>query len=235
MKTPLLVSEIHCPHGVLEDPHRGFVRCLRLEEKGAKWLPPAPQTAPAPALAGAPPAAGPSAAPALTGPAAAAPAVVPASTGVEVAPSVVPAASASTAPPAASAPENPAPPNPPPPEPEAAAPSSFGPPLVEIKALAFENGDVPAAEKTLGKLSDALGKCVAKNGGLSRPSGAMKIQFLVRAKGRAEGVEVLSSQNVSTEALSCVRLLLKNRAIGRPSADPVGVTFVLGLKATPKP
>jgi hypothetical protein len=62
----------------------------------------------------------------------------------------------------------------------------------------------------------------------------MKIQFIVRAKGRAEGVEVLSSQNVSAEASSCIRLLLKNRAIGEPTVDPVGVTFVISLKAASK-
>ncbi len=32
-----------CPYGALEDPHRGFVRCLLPDERDAGWLPPPPQ------------------------------------------------------------------------------------------------------------------------------------------------------------------------------------------------
>jgi hypothetical protein len=35
---------------------------------------------------------------------------------------------------------------------------------------------------------------------------------------------------VSSEAAACVRVLIKNKAIGAPSADPVGVTVVISLK-----
>src|SRR5689334_7012168 len=35
-----------CPYGELVDPHRGFVRCLTPVERGADWLPPAPQPTP---------------------------------------------------------------------------------------------------------------------------------------------------------------------------------------------
>src|SRR5258706_3655416 len=31
-----------CPYGSLEDPHRGFVRCLTPDERDAGWLPPPP-------------------------------------------------------------------------------------------------------------------------------------------------------------------------------------------------
>src|SRR5206468_3792149 len=56
---------------------------------------------------------------------------------------------------------------------------------------------------------------------------------LVRSRGRAEGVEVVTSKNVTAEAAACVRLALKNRAVGAPSADPVGVTVTFNLKAAP--
>lgn len=118
--------------------------------------------------------------------------------------------------------------------PAAVAPATSEPPALEIKGFTFENGEVPRAEKAVTKLADEMGKCVAKNGGLSRASGSMKVQFIVRARGRAEGVEILSSQGVSAEASACVRLLLKNRAIGEPTADPVGVTFVLSMKPAVK-
>jgi hypothetical protein len=105
---------------------------------------------------------------------------------------------------------------------------------VEVKAPTFESGDVPGAEKALTKVADGIGKCVADNGGLTRATGTLKIQFLVRARGRAEGVEVLSSQGISPEAAACVRQLLKNRNVGHPSSDPVGVTFVLNFKPSAK-
>ncbi|HEY4121592.1 MAG TPA: hypothetical protein VGM56_27190 [Byssovorax sp.] len=167
-----------CPYGALEDPHRGFVRCLLPEERDAGWLPPAPQ---------APPTSAPSA--------------------------VASNEQDAGAPPSDSARDRAGP-----------------PPLVEIGSPAFENGQVPRVEKALTKASDAIGRCVGDHGGLTAPTGSMKVQFLVRARGRAEGVEVMSAKGVTAEAKQCVRLLLKNRAIGAPSADPVGVTVTLTLK-----
>jgi hypothetical protein len=106
------------------------------------------------------------------------------------------------------------------------------PPAVEIGAPKFENGQVTKVEKSLGKAAGDIAKCVADHGGLTADTGNLKVQFLVRARGRAEGVEVLSSTGVSREAATCVRQLLKNKAIGAPSADPVGVTVTISLKAT---
>jgi hypothetical protein len=157
-----------CPYGSLEDPHRGFVRCLTPDERDAGWLPPPPQGDP-----------------------------------------------------------------PPPPPPDGAdggrAPAPA--PLVEVGTPKFENGEVPRAEKNLGKASSEIAKCVADHGGLAGDAGSLKVQFLVRARARAEGVEVLAAKGVSAEASACVRKLLKNRAVGAPTADPVGVTVVIGLKA----
>jgi len=104
------------------------------------------------------------------------------------------------------------------------------PPTVEIGAPRFDNGQVTKVDKSLGKHAADLARCVADHGGVSGDAGSMKIQFLVRSRGRAEGVEVLASKGVSAEASACVRVLLKNKAIGAPSADPVGVTVVIGFK-----
>ena len=158
-----------CPYGALEDPHRGFVRCLLPEERDAGWLPPPPQ---------------------------------------------------GDAPPA----------EPPRAEPPADAGSSAPPPTVEIGAPKFENGEVTKVEKSIGKASADLARCVAAHGGLSADPGALKVQFLVRSRGRAEGVEILSAKGVSAEAAACVRRLLKNKAIGAPTADPVGVTVTITFK-----
>ncbi|XYH94777.1 hypothetical protein ACMHYB_44210 [Sorangium sp. So ce1128] len=172
-----------CPHGALEDPHRGFVRCLEPGEADAGWLPPSPQPEPPPDDAGAPPDGG-------------APDAGPIDGGV-------PDASIVSAP----------------------------PPLVEIREPEFMNGDVPNVAKRLEKVSTDLAQCVANNGGLSGVSGSVKVQFLVRVRGRAEGVEILEARGVTPDAQRCIRQFLKNRPIGTPSADPVGVTVTLSLRA----
>ncbi|MRG96477.1 hypothetical protein GF068_31815 [Polyangium spumosum] len=56
------------------------------------------------------------------------------------------------------------------------------------------------------------------------------MSFLVRVRGRAEGVEIESKKGVTEEAASCIRLLLKNKAVGAPSSDPVGVTVTFSLE-----
>jgi hypothetical protein len=159
-----------CPYGALEDPHRGFVRCLLPDERDAGWRPPPPQ-------GDAPPAEPPSAAP----------------------------------------------------------PADAGPPAplpaVEIGAPKFENGEVTKVEKSLGKASAELARCVAEHGGLGAEAGSLKVQFLVRYRGRAEGVEILSAKGVSAEAAACVRQRLKNKAIGAPTADPVGVTVTVTFRS----
>jgi hypothetical protein len=169
-----------CPHGALEDPHRGFVRCLQPDEKDAGWLPPAPQ--PEPPVADA---------------------------GTDAAPDA--------------APEKPVPEKPAPEKPQL-------PPVVTVGAPKFEGGEVPKAEKFLNGQLEGIAKCIATNGGLSGKKGSVKISFLVRVRGRAEGVEVASSKGITEDAGDCIRVLLKNRAIGSPSADPVGVSVTFTLE-----
>ena len=162
-----------CPNGALEDPHRGFVRCLGPGEAAAGWLPPPPQPPPADD-AGADPG---------------------------LADAAV----------------------------DGAVPTG-PPPLVEWTAPVYENGEVPRLEKALKSAANDVGRCVADHGGLAGGAGTVKVQFLVRARGRAEGVEVVSAKGVGSEASSCIRRALKNKAIGSPTADPVGVTVSFTLK-----
>jgi len=114
------------------------------------------------------------------------------------------------------------------------APPAGPPPLVDIGAPKFENGEVPRAEKALTKAATEIAACVAEHGGLTGATGTLKVQFLVRNRGRAEGVEVLSAKGVSPAAAACVRVLLKNKPIGPPTADPVGVTVTISLKPPAK-
>lgn len=203
-----------CPHGAIIDADRNFVRCLAPEEAAALIAP----LQPGPAVAAAADA-GPTPPPARD---AGAPAVA-------TAPPAV-----ATAPPAA-------------PVPADAGPADGGaavaapekvpgpPPIVEFKPATFTSGDVPKIDQKLEKLAGKIEKCVADNGGLTGSTGSLKVQFLVRAQGKAEGVEVLGAKGVGKEAAECVRRLLKNRTVGTPSSDPVGVTVSLSFKPGPAP
>lgn len=200
-----------CPNGALEDPHRGFVRCLQPGEK-SPFSPAAPDGGTGndggPGDGGTGNDGGPGAAPSAS------PTAAP-----SAAPSAVPSAAPSAAP--SVTPE----------APKVAGP----PPQVEMKAPKFENGDVPKAEKALSgaKVLEAIAKCVADGGGLSAKTGTLKVEFLVRARGKAEGVEV-TPKGVSEGAGKCVREFLKGRTMGVPTADPVGVTVLYNLKPAGK-
>ncbi|HSN98734.1 MAG TPA: hypothetical protein VLS89_10635, partial [Candidatus Nanopelagicales bacterium] len=179
-----------CAHGRLEDPHRGFVRCLEPHEADAGWLPPTPQPEPEPEPE---PDAG--AGDAGAGDAGAGDAGAPDAAPVPVTPGV--------------------------------------PPLVEAKPPSYMSGEVPDLPKKLPKILEGIAKCVGDAGGLSGTSGSLKVQFLVRSRGRAEGVEVLSAKGLPEGAEACIRKLLKNRSVGAPTSDPVGVTLTLTLQPPP--
>ena len=109
-----------------------------------------------------------------------------------------------------------------PPPPVAVAPTPEAPPVVEVGTPTFENGEVPRVEKVLNRAASDIATCIASHGGLTAETGNLKVQFLVRSRGRAEGVEIVSAKGVSTDARACVRKLLKNKAIGAPTAESRG-------------
>ncbi|NUP06639.1 MAG: hypothetical protein HOW73_11345 [Polyangiaceae bacterium] len=111
-----------------------------------------------------------------------------------------------------------------------ASPSLAGKPVsIEIGDPKFTSGDIPKAKGSLEKLSKKLKACVDDNGGLTEKRGEIELQFLVRASGNAEGVEILKAKGIGADAKKCVQALLKKKSIGTPSEDPIGVTFVLKL------
>ncbi len=120
----------------------------------------------------------------------------------------------------------PAPPPPPAPaQPEPAPkPAPAKPPTVEVSEPEFVgDGTVPKVEVFLDKVKKAAAQCVASHD--PGRTGKMKIQFLVRLRGRAEGVEVLSGKGFNDAAKDCIRLAFKNQRVGIPTADPTGVQF----------
>jgi hypothetical protein len=95
----------------------------------------------------------------------------------------------------------------------------------------FTSGEVPKAQAALEKLSKKLKTCIDEAGGLSAVPGSLEIQFLVRAAGVAEGVDIVKSKGVSDAAKKCVVSAIQKKTIGTPSSDPVGVTVVFKLTA----
>lgn len=104
---------------------------------------------------------------------------------------------------------------------------------VEIEMLEpkFTSGEVPKAPAALAKLLKPLKSCIDQGGGLTTVPGSLEVQFLVRAAGVAEGVDIVKSKGVSDAAKKCVVSALQKKTIGTPSSDPVGVTVVFKLTA----
>ncbi len=106
-------------------------------------------------------------------------------------------------------------------------------PRVTLGEPKFMGGHVKLVKKMLHKTLGKVATCVEQADGLTGGAGFFKVQFLVRVRGRAEGVEVLQRKGASKSAGDCVRKMLKNRWVGTPTEDPVGVTFRYNLAAPP--
>jgi hypothetical protein len=138
---------------------------------------------------------------------------------VSSAPSAVAAASSASSPPVA-------------PE-EVAVPAAVAPaPAVSDEKLEITVGPVTADTGTLGigKLGaarDRYLKCVNDNGGLKDASGEVQVRFMLRQRGRAEGVSVAKRSGVSAEAARCVSEVVDRRYVGVPAEPIVGATVVI--------
>jgi hypothetical protein len=99
-----------------------------------------------------------------------------------------------------------------------------------VVRVSFENGAVGHVQKFLENKTDAMESCVADNGGLQRPATRLKLMFLVRPRGIAEGMIISSARNIPPRVVSCVKKLIEQQHVGTPSNDPVGVTVLLELK-----
>lgn len=96
--------------------------------------------------------------------------------------------------------------------------------LVRVTA---DEGKLPVAEKKLDVPRDRYVDCVKKHGGLSADKGEVHVRFLVRQRGRAEGVSVAKRAGVSAKAAACIADVVDRRAVGTPDAPMVGATAVI--------
>jgi hypothetical protein len=136
---------------------------------------------------------------------------------------------AATAPAAALAPAEPRPPRAEIPAPypaPAAAVAPKGPPrhvsLMAVSAARADTGELPEARAQLLRAGDRYVQCVESNGGLSSSPGRVTLRFLVRERGRAEGVTVKEREGVSTGAAKCIASVVDRRYVGYPAAPIVG-------------
>jgi hypothetical protein len=150
-------------------------------------------------------------------------------------PAAPPLPSASAAPSSAT---NPAAASPPPPTNASSPPSDepnevdAGAPSATDEKFDISVGPVTAdsGELGIGKLGqpkDRYAKCINDNGGLKDGAGEVQVRFLVRQRGRAEGVSVNKRTGLSQEAARCVSEVVDRRYVGVPDAPIVGATVVI--------
>jgi hypothetical protein len=101
---------------------------------------------------------------------------------------------------------------------------------VAIEGLSFENGEVPRAAAALERIKKDLARCAATEPGLLKNDAAIELRFLVRAPGKAEGVDVVQSRGMSADIARCVASSLAGRAVGAPTSDPVNVALTVRFK-----
>jgi hypothetical protein len=75
-----------------------------------------------------------------------------------------------------------------------------------------------------------MARCVDDHGGLRAESARLKLLFFVRPDQKASNLIVASARNIPVPVVRCIRQLITEGAIGRPSADPVGVKVLIELK-----
>jgi hypothetical protein len=97
-----------------------------------------------------------------------------------------------------------------------------------------DEGTLPAAEKKLRLARDAYVTCVRNNGGLEKSSGEVRVRFLVRPRGRAEGVSVEKRLGLGAKAAECVANVIDRRWVGTPEAPLVGATAVVKFSRVKK-
>ncbi len=113
------------------------------------------------------------------------------------------------------------------------APAANAAVLASIAGVAADQGQLPLAAKKLSVARDKFADCVKNNGGLSHDSGEVQVRFLVRGRGRAEGVSVQKRVGVSSSGARCVANVVDRRFVGVPESPLVGATVTVKFRTKP--
>ena len=100
----------------------------------------------------------------------------------------------------------------------------------KVVRVSFENGVVGGALRSLRDRTDEMAKCVEDKGGLRAESARLKLLFFVRADRKASGIITASARNIPVPVVRCIRKLILEGTVGRPSTNPVGVKVLIELK-----
>jgi hypothetical protein len=104
----------------------------------------------------------------------------------------------------------------------------------KVGPIVVDTGELPLAVKKLSEPKDRYLECVNKNGGLQADTAEVQVRFLVRERGRAEGVSVAKSKGMSAEAARCIADVVDRRYVGYPAAPIVGATLPIVLTTRSK-
>jgi hypothetical protein len=96
---------------------------------------------------------------------------------------------------------------------------------VSVGPVTADSGELGIGK--LGAPKERYLKCVTDNGGLKEKTAEIYVRFLVRARGRAEGVSVSKRVNLSTEAARCVAEVVDRRYVGVPNEPQVGASVLV--------
>jgi hypothetical protein len=97
---------------------------------------------------------------------------------------------------------------------------------IEVVRVDADEGTIPGALEKLRVPKDRYLECLERHGGLFRSDGELHIRFLVRQRGRAEGVHVVRRRSVSEAAGKCIADVVDRRRVGAPTAEMAGATVV---------
>src|SRR5688572_23371787 len=99
--------------------------------------------------------------------------------------------------------------------------------LERVSAARADTGELPEARTQLLRANDRYVQCVESNGGLSASPASITLRFLVRERGRAEGVTVKERAGLSLAAAKCVANVIDRRFVGYPAAPIVGADLTI--------
>lgn len=101
---------------------------------------------------------------------------------------------------------------------------------ISVTKVEVDEGTLPKALDKLRVPKKRYAQCLRDHGGMFRDKGVLHIRFLVRQRGRAEGVSVQKRRSVSEAAGKCIADVVDRRLVGTPSVEMVGATLVIELE-----
>lgn len=105
---------------------------------------------------------------------------------------------------------------------------------VALGPVTADTGKLPEAVASLNKGMPKYLACLRDHGGLAAGEAEVHVRFLVRGRGRAEGVSVKKRRGVSQAAAQCIADVVDRRYVGYPDGEMVGATLVVKLSKKDK-